>query len=69
ALEFDRVLGLGLGKRHAAAIPAQIRKLVRERESFRKAKRWQEADKIRSQINKLGFTVEDTPRGPHLKQQ
>lgn len=64
--EFDRVLGLGFGRRRAAAIPPQVTKLAAEREIHRKVRRWAEADRIREKIRKLGYAVEDTPNGPRL---
>ena len=62
--EFDRVLGLDLKRRPKLKISAAVAALVQKRETFRKAKRWQDADKIREQIKKLGYAVEDAPRGP-----
>ncbi len=67
AYEFDRVLGLNLKKRLPVKISTEIRDLVEQREELRRAKKWAEADRIRNQIKKLGFLVEDTPTGPQLK--
>lgn len=64
--EFDRALGLGLGKRNTGAIPEGVKKLVAEREALRKARRFTEADGIRGKIKKLGYRVEDTAIGPRL---
>ena len=64
---FDRVLGLGLGRRQKSAIPNAVRKLAAEREAFRRAKRWAEADKLRERIKKLGYLAEDTVDGLRLK--
>ena len=66
--EFDRVFGLGLGRRRSRAIPPQVKRLAAEREAHRKAKRWAAADKIRERIEKLGYAIEDTPSGPRLTQ-
>ena len=66
ALEFDRVLGLNLKKPRVLKIPSVVMALIQKRESLRKAKRWQEADKIREQIKKLGYAIEDTPTGPQV---
>lgn len=66
--EFDRVLGLDLlAQKVTARIPAGVRALVEKREALRRAKRWQEADRVRSEIEKLGYLVEDTPAGPQVK--
>ena len=69
-LDFDQVLGLKLaetGSPPVLAAPAEVKKLVEQREKLRKQKKWQEADKIRERIEKLGWQVEDTDKGPSLK--
>jgi len=63
-LDFDRVLGLGLRDYKPVIIPAEVKKLVAEREKARKAKDWAKADQLRRQINKRGYNVKDTPTGP-----
>ncbi len=65
-LNFDKVLGLGLKDYKPSAIPAEVKKLVAEREKARKTKDWKKADQIREKIAKLGFTVEDTSKGPRI---
>ena len=47
-------------------IPSEVMKLVEERESLRKNKKWNEADKIRAQIKDMGYNIEDTVYGPFL---
>lgn len=47
-------------------IPLKIRWLARKRELFRSSKQFVQSDALRKQIEELGFTVEDTPRGPFL---
>jgi len=62
-LDFDRVLGLDLGKTDKTEemeIPEEIKKLVEKREKLRKEKKFAEADKIRSKISDLGFKVSDS---------
>ena len=68
-LKFDKVLGLGLDKikKKKVAIPANIKKLVQDREQARQAKNWKKADQLRNKIEKAGYLVEDTPRGPIIK--
>ncbi len=66
-LDIDRVLGLGLGeaeewKTEKEAEP-KLRKMLREREKFRKEKNWKEADRIRDMLGKQGIVLEDTERG------
>ncbi len=68
-LEMDKILGLDLekylGKRVEA--PEEVMHLVRKREQARNTGDFKEADKLRKQVKKLGYTIEDTPEGPKLK--
>lgn len=69
-LEFDKVLGLEFKaalSQKQETIPEEVAELVRIREEMRQKKDWQEADKIRDQIEQLGYTVEDTSYGPYVK--
>lgn len=68
-LEMDKVLGLKLDKYvgKPLEIPAEVQKLVEQREDARKAKDFEKSDKLRHEIKKLGFEVEDTSSGPRLK--
>ncbi|HET7875223.1 MAG TPA: cysteine--tRNA ligase [Methylomirabilota bacterium] len=69
-------LGRALGLLESAARPAaeihpelrsRIESLVYLREEARKRRDFAEADKLRQEIARLGFTVEDRPDGPVLK--
>jgi len=40
-------------------IPQEIKELAKKRETYRKEKKWQEADKIRKEIETLGFGIKD----------
>jgi cysteinyl-tRNA synthetase len=40
--------------------------LAQSREEARRRKDWKEADRLRGEILKLGYVVEDTPQGPRL---
>ncbi|HUS52184.1 MAG TPA: cysteine--tRNA ligase [Candidatus Bathyarchaeia archaeon] len=62
-LDFDQVLGLGLGEVKEIKLPEKVRKLLDKREKLRQASKWQEADKIRQQITKLGYKIEDSSKG------
>ena len=66
-LYFDEVFGLGLGNYVKENIPQEVQDLAEERERARHAKDWKMADSLRLKIEKLGFTVKDTPEGsrPH----
>ena len=68
-LKFDEVLGLGLAmfEPEIVEIPDEVRALVEKREEFRKNNQFSEADKIRTQIEEKGFTIEDTDNGPKIK--
>ncbi len=64
----DLVFGLGLAHSpRAPKIPAEIKKLLDRREEARAKKNWSEADKIREEIRKLGFSIEDSHAGPKVK--
>jgi len=63
-MDFDQVLGLNLDKTNEEEIiPENIRKLAEERERARDDKDFDKADKTREQIEKLGFSIEDTSEG------
>lgn len=66
--EADAILGI-IGKSPDTAVPAEIRKLIKRREDFRRAKKWHAADELRRRIEKAGWIVEDTPAGPRVKRK
>jgi cysteinyl-tRNA synthetase len=58
--KWDEVLGLRLIESEVQPqMGKEIEKLVEERKKLRQEKKWQEADKIRGKIEKLGYVVED----------
>ncbi len=63
------VLGLNLEEQKQLATDAGafIELLISTREDLRRNKQWQLADKIRSELESLGVTLEDTPRGTRWK--
>jgi len=61
----DQVLGFGLPVKSEA--PADVLALVEERQAARKAKDFNRSDEIRDQLAKLGWGIEDTPKGPRAK--
>ncbi len=61
----DEVFGLGTAQGDEAS--AEVLTLVAEREAARKAKDFKRSDVIRDQLKALGWTVEDTPKGPRVK--
>lgn len=67
-LDFDQVLGLGLGETGVEEpVPADIYQMAVEREAARKAKDWTRADRLRDEIRRRGWVVEDTVNGWRLK--
>lgn len=66
-LQMDRILGLNLAEVEEVKVPEEVLELVRERERMRREDSWIEADKIREQIEELGFTVEDNEKGSVVK--
>lgn len=60
AMSFDEVLGLDLAKTpKTSKIPDDIKLLLKKREILRKEGKFEEADKIRQQVEKSGFQVKD----------
>lgn len=63
--KFDEVLGLSLKnskqmlEKENKEMPEEVKKLFEERNRLRKDKKYEQADKIREKIIKLGFRVED----------
>ncbi len=47
--------------------PQVVEDLIKRRERARSAKRWQEADQIRTELQEKGVTLEDTPGGTTWK--
>lgn len=45
-------------------VPQVINNLLKEREICRKEKQWERADKIREEIENLGYIIKDTDKGP-----
>ena len=61
-LKLDAILGLNL--KNIPKIPAKISLLAKKRELLRTNKQFAQADALRKEIEKLGFSIEDTPQGP-----
>ncbi len=66
-LDFDRVFGLGLDRIREIKIPKKISKLVESRERYRKQEKFEQADEIRKEIEKMGYRVEDGESGARIK--
>lgn len=67
-LEVDeKILGLDLDREEI--IPEIVQKLADDREKARKEKNWEESDKLRVEVEKLGYLVEDTEKGPVVRKK
>ncbi len=66
-IDFDRALGLQLDQEYKdygkQEIPQQVIDLAEQRKQARQNKDYQESDRLRDEINKLGFNVKDTREG------
>ncbi|MCU0248301.1 MAG: cysteine--tRNA ligase, partial [Bryobacter sp.] len=66
---WQRVDGvLGVGAREEASAPPEIVALAEARQAARKAKDFARADALRNELKAKGWVIEDTPKGPKLKQ-
>ncbi len=65
--EMDLIFGLDLLKEEKEKIPPNVIKLISERNVARKKKNWEEADRIRAKIKKLGYSVNDSEKGSIAK--
>ena len=61
-----QVLGLFQRARETAGMPAEVLRLVEERGQARARRDWMRADQLRDEIERLGWSVEDTPSGPRI---
>lgn len=59
-LELDKILGLKLTEKKEVKVPEAVTKMVEERNKAKKEKNWAEADRLREEIKKKGYLVEDT---------
>jgi cysteinyl-tRNA synthetase len=66
-LEWDQILGLRLGEAVVADVPADVRELAAKREELRKLGKFVEADGVRTKIEAMGWSVDDSKFGPKLK--
>ncbi len=66
---YDEVLGLGIKNMHVPyfEIPKEVLILAEKRTSLRRENKFAEADKIRIQLQDLGWEIVDEETGPKLK--
>ena len=62
ALDMDRVLGFDLDKVFEVEIPEEVQGMIDERQQARVEKDFELADQLRDQIEKRGYTVEDSEK-------
>jgi cysteinyl-tRNA synthetase len=65
-LKLDQFLGLELDKIAKTEVPKEVIELAKKREEARQNKDWELSDKLRKEIETLGYSVEDTPEGPRV---
>lgn len=63
--ELDRVLGVL--QPPAEAVDPEVQELANQRQAARVAKNWKESDRLRDEIARRGWVVQDTPQGPKLR--
>jgi len=69
-LDFDKVFGLDLaGVLKEEDLPADVKELAEKRERARKEKNFQESDRLRDEIEKQGYMVEDTKDGQRISKK
>ncbi|MSU60398.1 MAG: cysteine--tRNA ligase [Candidatus Staskawiczbacteria bacterium] len=66
--EINEIFGIfDFKKLTKSNVPGEVSQLVQDREASRKSSDWQKADEIRAEIEKYGFSVEDSSNGPVIK--
>lgn len=70
-LDFDRVLGLNMkALKHESmktTVPDEVNNLLEQRKRAREEKNWAESDRLRDEVRKLGWEIEDTAGGQEIK--
>ncbi|MDA3840184.1 MAG: cysteine--tRNA ligase [Patescibacteria group bacterium] len=67
-IDFDKVLGLGLGERKDLEIyPDDVLSIFKQREEARKNKDWEASDRLRDDLRDIGYLVEDGNEDSILK--
>ena len=63
-LDFDKILGLRLDQVDAPEeLPQEVQQLIDSRQAARVAKDWAKSDRLRDEIQDLGYLVQDTKDG------
>ncbi len=70
-LKFDQVLGFSLSK--FVGVPLEVSEdvleLVKKRETARSEKKWEESDRLRMEVETMGYLIEDASSGSVLKEK
>jgi len=64
--EIDFIFGI-LKKEEKLFVPAEIKKIVDEREKARKEKDFKKSDALRNKLKEKGWWVDDTSKGPRIR--
>jgi len=57
---------LGLLSKKPGELPIEVQALADQRVEARKQKNWAQSDALRTQLNEMGYTVEDTAAGQKI---
>ncbi len=60
---------LGFSDEEQAAIPGEVKQLLRDRQTAKQQKDFAKSDELRKQIEALGYEVMDTPEGQKIKKR
>ena len=63
----DKVFGFIFWEKPKEKIPPIVLSLAKHREKCRQEGQWQKADELRKEIQRKGYWVEDTKKGPKIK--
>ena len=63
----NKIFGIINFENVTRAIPLEIKKLAKLREQHRKNKDWKKSDELRNELESKGYIVEDTDKGPVIK--
>ena len=67
--ELTGVLGLVYNRKQQEEIPAEILELAEQRKAARKAKDFEEADRLREKISARGYLIEETRQGTKISKK
>lgn len=65
--DFDVVFGFSLFAETAPITPAEVQKLIELREKARGEHNWAESDRLRAEVQRHGYAIDDTSQGPRVR--